>query len=122
MSSNEQRRPPCPWMKFYPTDFLGDSTVCTMTTEAVGAYFLLLCHAWQQEPRGTLPNDDSRLARWARLSPDEWLAVREQVLGAFRASDDGQTIVQPRMAAEGADAESRRTALSEAGRRGAAAR
>ena len=120
--SSQQRRPPVPWMKFYPTDFLGDSTVATMSTHAVGAYILLLCHAWQQHPRGTLLNDDARLARLARLSAAEWRAVRDEVLPAFRVIDDGKTLLQPRMADEASAAEERRDALSAAGRRGAASR
>ena len=88
-----------------------------MSTASVGAYILLLCHAWQQEPRGTLPNNKRLLARWARLSVDEWDEISTEVLLAFK--QEGNTLVQPRMVAEATDAESRRQKLSDAGKRGA---
>ena len=108
------------WMKFYPTDFMGDATVAAMSTEAVGAYILLLCAAWQGEPRGTLPLDDAVLSRLARLDGEGWNKVRSQVLAAFRV--DGNKLIQQRMMNEAEDAESRHRALSEAGKRGAATR
>jgi uncharacterized protein YdaU (DUF1376 family) len=114
--SKSTHRPPCPFMKFYPTDFLGDSVVCMMSTTAVGAYILLLCHAWQQPERGTLPNNRKLLARWSRLTLDEWDDVKDEVLLAFH--DKGDMLVQNRMVAEATDAESRRKKLSEAGKRG----
>ena len=84
---------------FYPDDFLLDELVERMTTEEVGAYWLLLCRAWKQSPAGSLPADDDVLAHWARLTPDRWAVVRPAVLAPFRRQSDGR-FYQPRMVLE----------------------
>ena len=118
--SKSNRRAKCPWFKFYPTDFLGDKDVAIMSVEQVGAYCLLLFYSWQEDPRGSLPDNDAMLARMARMSPDEWSASRDVVLAPFRPSDThAGRIIQPRMVDEALSAESRRQSLSDAGKRGA---
>lgn len=79
-----------PFFAFYPKDFTTDENVEVMSTPAVGAYILLLCKAWNQKPPATLPNDDPVLARFARMTPDEWQAVRSDVLSAFTVGNDGR--------------------------------
>jgi len=44
----------------------------------------LLCEAWLQEPRATLPNDDKQLASMARVTPAIWDTVKEKVLDCFK--------------------------------------
>jgi uncharacterized protein YdaU (DUF1376 family) len=80
----------CPYFNFYPDDFSSDRNVEAMTTEEVGAYILLLCKSWREDPVATLPNDDRLLARWARLSPDRWAACKAAVLSCFRTGTDGR--------------------------------
>ncbi len=72
-----------PWFPFYVKDFASDGKVEAMSTTAVGAYILLLCKAWRENPAGTLPTDDLVLARWARLTSDAWAEVRSSVMSAF---------------------------------------
>ena len=79
-----------PYFPFYPRDFDTDGNVAAMSTLATGAYFLIICKAWDQEPVGTVPNNDVILSRWARLSMKEWEAVRPEVLAAFRIGEDGR--------------------------------
>jgi uncharacterized protein YdaU (DUF1376 family) len=79
-----------PAFLFYPDDFSSDGKVEVMTTEEVGAYILLLCKAWREEPVGSLPNDDRALAHWARLSEARWAEVRLRVLSAFLLGKDGR--------------------------------
>lgn len=79
-----------PYFSFYPKDFSADSVVESMSTLGVGAYILLLCKAWHEEPAGSLPNDDCILSRWARLGSDDWVAVRSEVLAAFTLAKDGR--------------------------------
>lgn len=81
MSPND--RPP--YFPFYPDHFACDGVVEAMTTEEVGAYILLLCKAWREEPAGSIPSDDGVLARWARLSPEVWERCKPGVLRAFTA-------------------------------------
>lgn len=79
-----------PYFPFYPKDFSADDAVEAMSTTAVGAYILLLCKAWHQEPPATLPDDDRLLARWSRLSLDEWSEVKPEVIAAFTLCGDGR--------------------------------
>lgn len=57
------------WFPFYPNDFLASSKVAVMTTEEVGGYLFLLCHAWQ-DPLCSLPSDDPTLQRLSRFTGD----------------------------------------------------
>jgi uncharacterized protein YdaU (DUF1376 family) len=110
-----------PAFQFYPQDFASDSKVEAMSTEAVGAYILLLCKAWREEPPGSLPDDDSVLARWARLNPDRWAEIRPSVLAPFTLGTDSRWH-QKRMRSIYSDMLKRRKSRSSAGSAGAAAR
>jgi len=79
-----------PWFPLYPTDFLADDKVSAMTTEEVGAYWLLLCYSWYQTPQGSIPDDDKILAGWTRSSPQGWAAIKKTVLSPFTLGSDGR--------------------------------
>ena len=49
-----------PFMPFYPADFAADTM--DLTTEQIGAYFLLILHSWRLS-EGSLPNDMEWLKR-----------------------------------------------------------
>jgi uncharacterized protein YdaU (DUF1376 family) len=110
-----------PYFPFYVDDFSADENVEAMNTLEVGSYILLLCKAWKQEPRGTLPADDAVLARWARLIPSDWSAAKPRVLAAFRLGSDGRWH-QKRMELEARKLRERNIKRSKAGKEGAAAR
>ena len=57
------------WFPFYVNDFLSSSKVALLTTEEIGAYILLLCHAWQ-DPHCSLPDDNACLAKLGRIRGD----------------------------------------------------
>lgn len=88
-----------PYFPFYPDDFASDGDVEAMSTAQVGAYMLLLCKAWREEPVGSVPDDDRRLARWARMTPEEWSEAKSAVLAPFALRTDGRWH-QPRMERE----------------------
>lgn len=88
-----------PYFPFYVKDFVADSMVQAMTTEQVGAYTLLLCFAWQSEPPGSLPPDETVLARIARLTPSRWAEIAPGVLACWERRSDGR-YHQKRMCAE----------------------
>ena len=77
-----------PYIPLNISDFLSDDKVALMNTEEVGAYILLLCRAWQQEPPGTLPDNDTYLAAWSRCSPLKWSTMKPMVMNPFRLTDD----------------------------------
>lgn len=110
-----------PYFPFYVNDFANDPVVESMSTEQVGAYLLLLCKAWRQKPPGTLPKDDTVLARWARLSPERWSEVRTGVLAAFCAGSDDRWH-QKRMRQEFAKLAHISKSRSDAGRKGVEAK
>ena len=72
-----------PAFQFFVRDWMCSRKVTTMSGNGVKAYMYLLCEAWLQEPRATLPQDDSELASMARLSDDEWEHVKDEVLKCF---------------------------------------
>jgi uncharacterized protein YdaU (DUF1376 family) len=88
-----------PAFPFYVDDFASDGKVEAMTTEEVGAYILLLCKAWREDPVGSLPSDDRVLARWARLTSEVWSGCKPAVLSTFELRSDGR-LYQKRMERE----------------------
>lgn len=57
------------WFPFFTNDFLASSKIAVMSTEEIGAYVLLLCHAWN-DPDCSLSDDDPILIRLGRFSGD----------------------------------------------------
>lgn len=101
------------YFPLYVADFSNDHIVEAMTTEQVGAYTLLLCKAWMQEPGGSLPDNDEVLARWSRVSLDRWMKIKLGVLIAFKKQ--GDRWVQKRMTAEYAKAIAKSRSRARAG-------
>lgn len=69
------------WMPLYIGNYLADTG--HLTTVEHGAYMLLIMHYWQHSG---LPDDDRKLARICRMTPDEWEAARDTLADFF---DDG---------------------------------
>lgn len=107
-----------PYFRFYPRDFAASGKVEAMTTEAVGAYILLLGKAWHERPPCSIPNDQSTLARWARLSEDDWTRVMGRVLTCWTLRNDGR-LYNARLESEWVKAREETSAKSEGGKRGA---
>lgn len=97
-----------PWMPLYIADYLADTS--RLSTLEHGAYLLLIMDYWRN---GSLPDDDRKLARIARLSAPEWAAIR----------DDLAELFQPGWRHKRIDAEMERSAAkSDAARNSAAKR
>ena len=73
-----------PAFQFYPKQFLGDDNVILMDAEEVGMYWLLCCVAWQQTPPCSLPDDDEKLAKWARVSHDTFVQKSVTLKACFK--------------------------------------
>lgn len=71
-------------------DWLGSFTVEDMSGDQVKAYLYLLCRAWHEKPIATLPNDDLRLARMARVSPEQWEQLKPEILAQFKSDGNGR--------------------------------
>lgn len=70
-----------PWMPLYVADYLKDTG--HLTTAEHGAYLLLIMHYWAN---GSLPPDDRKLARIARMTDREWKTSRDTLAEFFDAS------------------------------------
>ena len=114
-----------PAFQTYPQEFLSDLNVKMMSTEAVGAYWLLICHEWIE---CGLPDDDEVLAVLSGMG-DRWPEVKDQVRKCFvnRCSTGvhecstgvqkrGSLIVHPRLEKERKKQEEYRKQKSAAGR------
>lgn len=60
-------REKAPAYQRYPKQIMGDDKVLLMDWDAYGMHNWLLDTSWQQDPRGTIPNDQDALRRWLRL-------------------------------------------------------
>lgn len=83
-----------PFMKLYIAEYLAETT----HLEAVGhgAYLLLIMAMWRAG--GKLPRDEAKLARIARCTPEQWAAIRDDVMAYFKVS--GGTIRHNRVSKE----------------------
>jgi uncharacterized protein YdaU (DUF1376 family) len=73
-----------PHFPFFVRDWLCSRKVLKMNGEAVKAYTYLLCEAWLQEPRATLPNNDEELASMARTTLSAWMIIKSDVMLCFK--------------------------------------
>lgn len=69
------------WYKRSPSGVLLGQ-VRKLSTLAYGAHDILLLESMVGGGNGDHPNDDQLLARLAHLTPDEWKAVRRELLGS----------------------------------------
>lgn len=74
-----------PCMPFWTDAYLGDTG--HLTTQEHGAYLLLLIAMWRA-PENKLPNDDKRLARYAKMDGRQWRHIRETIM-EFMTVEDG---------------------------------
>src|SRR5262245_8250176 len=60
-----------PWMPLFWGDFLANTM--HLSAQEAGAYLFLIAHAWEHDAK--VPRDWLRLARIARVRPDQWKRV-----------------------------------------------
>lgn len=66
------------WMPLYVADYLADTA--HLSAAEHGAYLLLIMHYWQHDG---LPDDPKRLARIARMTPEEWSNAQAMLADFF---------------------------------------
>jgi hypothetical protein len=77
-----------PALQWYPKQYLGDDKVLAMDWDARGMHHWLLNISWQQEPKGSIPNDMALIRRWlGSPSDDIWRRVRPQIFSAWSFRD-----------------------------------
>jgi uncharacterized protein YdaU (DUF1376 family) len=84
-----------PWMPLYIADYLADTS--HLGAYESGAYLHLIMHQWQC---GTLPTDESALARIAKVHPPHWPRIRDRLAPFFGNPKPGGSWVQKRTALE----------------------
>ena len=109
-----------PYIPLNISDFLSDDKVALMNTEEVGAYILLLCRAWQQDPPGTLPANDEYLSTWSKCSLLKWATLKPMVMKPFRL--DGERWHMDRMIRDHSQVSGTLQKRREAAQKGADAR
>ena len=67
------------WMPMYWSDFKADTE--HLGALETGAYMMLIGHYWNT---GGLPNDDTKLARIARMTPEEWEISKSTIAEFFQ--------------------------------------
>lgn len=82
-----------PAFQLYASDVLSSDAVATMSTEAIGAYFLLLCRDWKHVG---LPNDHGKLAKWAKVTPRKFAKLWPAISCEFEEREDGR-LYNPRL-------------------------
>jgi uncharacterized protein YdaU (DUF1376 family) len=84
-----------PILPLFSDAFIADTG--HLSAQETGAYLLLLMMAWRS-PDCRLPDDDVKLARWARVDPRTWRHIKPVVM-AFWSLDDGH-FMQKRLCRE----------------------
>ena len=105
-----------PAMLLWTDAYMADTS--HLTTVEHGAYLLLLMAMWRAG--GSLPNDDVRLARIAKLSLDKWHKVAPTVMEFMTV--DGKAVTQKRLKLEFEIASGKAEKLALAGRAGGRAK
>lgn len=85
-----------PAFQLYAQDFISDERVALMDLRAVGAYILLLCHAWVE---GSVPDDPVTAAKICRTSVGEMRRAWASVRACFQEVTGGR-LVNPRQEEE----------------------
>lgn len=83
-----------PAMMLWTDAYLADTGHLTAIEH--GAYLLLLMAMWRND--GWLPNDDKKLARYARLTPGQWQRIKSTIFAFMQVSSD--RITQSRLTDE----------------------
>jgi len=100
-----------PALPIFTDAFIADTL--HLNAAQTGAYFMLLMVAWRTK-ECALPDDDNRLAAFARMEKRAWMVNREILLGFFHKGEDGLWR-QKRLTDERKHAEGRRNQAIQAG-------
>jgi uncharacterized protein YdaU (DUF1376 family) len=108
-----------PYFPFYVNDFLGSRTVACLTLEQIGAYTLLLAHAWG-DPDCLLPTDENELMALTQNKLSSSQALAGLMKRAFTLQAEPKPgYFNPRLREVKRQYENHSKAMSLAGKKGA---
>lgn len=73
-----------PSLPLFTDAFIADTG--HLSAQQTGAYMMLLMMAWRS-PECRLPDDDDKLARWARVDRRTWLKIKPAVMEFWSLAD-----------------------------------
>jgi uncharacterized protein YdaU (DUF1376 family) len=73
-----------PSLPLFTDAFLADTG--HLSAQETGAYLLLIMIAWRS-PECRLPDDDAKLARWARVDKRTWLRIKPSIMEFWTLQD-----------------------------------
>lgn len=73
-----------PSLPLFTDAFIADTG--HLSAQQTGAYMMLLMMAWRS-PECRLPDDDDKLARWARVDRRTWLKIKPAVMEFWTLAD-----------------------------------
>lgn len=106
-----------PHLPLFTDAFIADTG--HLSAQETGAYLMLLMVAWRS-PGCRLPDDDAKLARWARVSAKNWPRVKASVMEFWTLADGFWT--QRRLTKEHVSVSRRAEAARDNGSRGGRAK
>jgi uncharacterized protein YdaU (DUF1376 family) len=104
--------PELPYVPFYVSDWLADSSVRRMSLEQRGLYIDLLCHAWDG---GSIPSDTSERAHMVGLSVPKLRKLWPKLDACWESNGNGG-LVNPKMEQVRAKQKAKQTAGSKGGK------
>jgi len=106
---------PSPAFLFYYQDFFSDPDVVVMEKAHQADYVRLLSVQWQ---KGSIPDDQRKLAKLTQSTPDEWAVAWESIAPCFEPGEEEGTLQNARMKSDRDAYLDMKAARAEAGRRG----
>ena len=104
--------PRLPYVPFYCSDWLGDSKVRRMSLEQRGAYFDLLCHAWDD---GAIPANADQRAHLLGITKRKLNSLWPGIAPCWVSNGNGG-LVNPRLEREREKQASKQTAGKHGGK------
>jgi uncharacterized protein YdaU (DUF1376 family) len=89
---------PSPAFQFYPSDFIVDEAVASMTLAERGLYITLMCYCWRE---GSIPSNAEQIARLVREPLRSLKPLWDTVLLRFTSSpDEEERLIHERLEGE----------------------
>ena len=82
--------------KFLPHKWLSDQKVLAMDWDCRAMHLHLICIAWQNEPQGTIPDNDQLIVKWLNinLNDDYHQRIKKQIFNAWIKDKENNLWIQ----------------------------